>query len=209
MSHVVKKIIAVYMDQDMASHGLAAILGKTFEVILAQPGIKNVAELYILGGLHLVNLETMKERAPVIVVNDNIHDTISYIRQGASGVLHYHSREVDIKSCVHHVLDGKVWLEQSTLSRALFAKRINRASRYQGLTSRQIQIACLVTEGYRNSEIGDKLHISEQTVKNHLHTIFRATGTEDRTGLAVYVTQNNLGQLGQPEPVGPTVPMEV
>ena len=38
----------------------------------------------------------------------------------------------------------------------------------------------LVAQGYRNKEIAEKLFISEQTVKNHLHNIFDKLGVSDR-----------------------------
>jgi len=40
------------------------------------------------------------------------------------------------------------------------------------LSDREKEVVQLVAQGYRNKEIGEKLFISEQTVKNHLHNIF-------------------------------------
>jgi DNA-binding NarL/FixJ family response regulator len=43
----------------------------------------------------------------------------------------------------------------------------------------------LVAQGYRGKEIGEKLLISEQTVKNHLRNIFDKLGVSDRLELAL------------------------
>ena len=47
---------------------------------------------------------------------------------------------------------------------------------------REKEIVQLVAQGFRNREIGEKLFISEQTVKNHLHNIFDKLGVSDRLG---------------------------
>ena len=41
-------------------------------------------------------------------------------------------------------------------------------------------------------EIGEKLFISEQTVKNHLHNIFDKLGVSDRLELALYAIHHRL-----------------
>jgi DNA-binding NarL/FixJ family response regulator len=53
----------------------------------------------------------------------------------------------------------------------------------------------LVAQGFRNKEIGEKLFISEQTVKNHLHNIFDKLGVSDRLELALYAIHHRLIDL--------------
>ena len=60
------------------------------------------------------------------------------------------------------------------------------------LSDREKQIVQLVAQGYRNKEIGEKLFISEQTVKNHLHNIFDKLGVSDRLELALYAIHHRL-----------------
>ena len=50
----------------------------------------------------------------------------------------------------------------------------------------------LVAQGYKNKEMAEKMFISEQTVKNHLHNIFDKLGVSDRLELALYAIHNNL-----------------
>jgi DNA-binding NarL/FixJ family response regulator len=63
------------------------------------------------------------------------------------------------------------------------------------LSARETEIVSLVTLGFRNQEIADKLSISEQTVKNHLYQIFKKTRARDRLELALYAIHLNLGQI--------------
>jgi DNA-binding NarL/FixJ family response regulator len=63
---------------------------------------------------------------------------------------------------------------------------IPRAAR---LTKREQEIAALVTAGWKNREIGEKLFISEQTVKNHVHHILEKLQISDRLELIAVSTE--------------------
>ena len=54
-----------------------------------------------------------------------------------------------------------------------------------GLTRRETEILQVVAEGLSNKEVGAKLHISEGTVKNHLHSIMKKTQVGNRTELVL------------------------
>jgi DNA-binding NarL/FixJ family response regulator len=55
------------------------------------------------------------------------------------------------------------------------------------LSEREEQIARCVATGLNNKEIANTLSIREQTVKNHLHSIFHKTGTKDRLEVALWM----------------------
>jgi DNA-binding NarL/FixJ family response regulator len=44
-----------------------------------------------------------------------------------------------------------------------------------------------VAEGMKNREIAERLHLSEQTVKNHLFRIYERLGISNRAELILYV----------------------
>jgi DNA-binding NarL/FixJ family response regulator len=60
------------------------------------------------------------------------------------------------------------------------------------LSGREREIVMLVVRGLRNSEIGDELQISEQTVKNHIHNSFKKLGVRDRLELALHAIYYQL-----------------
>ncbi len=60
------------------------------------------------------------------------------------------------------------------------------------LSQREREIVALVAQGFKNKEMAEKMFISEQTVKNHLHNIFDKLGVSDRLELALYAIHNNL-----------------
>jgi DNA-binding NarL/FixJ family response regulator len=49
-----------------------------------------------------------------------------------------------------------------------------------GLTRRERQLVKMISHGLTNKEIAAELHLSEQTVKNHVHRMLRKLGASDR-----------------------------
>lgn len=60
------------------------------------------------------------------------------------------------------------------------------------LTEREREVLRLVGRGATNREIGEKLFISEGTVKNHVSNILARLGLRDRTQAAVYAAEVGL-----------------
>ena len=50
----------------------------------------------------------------------------------------------------------------------------------------------MVVEGLRNREIGQRLFISEGTVKIHLHNVYEKLGVDGRMELMLYVQDKGL-----------------
>jgi DNA-binding NarL/FixJ family response regulator len=51
------------------------------------------------------------------------------------------------------------------------------------LTARELAVARLVAQGLTNLDVGEMLGISEQTAKNHLWSVYRKLGVENRVQL--------------------------
>jgi DNA-binding NarL/FixJ family response regulator len=58
------------------------------------------------------------------------------------------------------------------------------------LTFREKQIIQLVYQAKLNKEIAYELHLSEGTIKEYLHRIFRKVGVKNRTDLALWYLAN-------------------
>jgi len=55
-----------------------------------------------------------------------------------------------------------------------------------------LEVLQQVALGLSNKEIGEKLFISEKTVKNHLTNIYQKLGVTDRTQALLFAIKNNL-----------------
>jgi DNA-binding NarL/FixJ family response regulator len=122
---------------------------------------------------------------------------------GAAGlVLKQQPPEVLIKA-INKVYAGELWLDRAATARLIAEfSRAERPQRRDGgddratlLTNRERQVVALVGEGLRNSQIANRLCISEITVRNHLTSTFRKLEVGNRFQLVVYAYQHGLATL--------------
>jgi NarL family two-component system response regulator LiaR len=62
------------------------------------------------------------------------------------------------------------------------------------LSEREREVLALMAEGFSNQLIGEKLSISEKTVKTHVSNILAKLGVADRTQAAVYAWKSGMKQ---------------
>lgn len=111
------------------------------------------------------------------------------LKLGACGVvLKDTSSELLFKS-IRTVLNGEYWISHECVPRlvdALQATAISVAKNGNGshLSPREIQIVAAVMNGCANRDIAEEFSIAEQTVKNHLWSIFAKLGVKSRMELA-------------------------
>ncbi len=70
-----------------------------------------------------------------------------------------------------------------------------RERKKSAISKREREVIACVAQGFKNKEIGEKLFISEQTVKSHIHNIFDKLGVSDRLELALYAIHRNIRPL--------------
>ena len=97
--------------------------------------------------------------------------------------------------CLRKVQAGEEWLEKRSFRRAL-GRMLQREDQLrqalETLTLREIALTRLVASGLTNQQIADELHISEGTVKVHLHHIYAKLGLRNRVGLTLYAQEKGL-----------------
>ena len=61
-----------------------------------------------------------------------------------------------------------------------------------GLTAREAEVLTLLASGLSNTEIAQRLYLSNATVKTHINRIFAKTGARDRAQAVRYAYQHHL-----------------
>jgi PAS domain S-box-containing protein len=59
------------------------------------------------------------------------------------------------------------------------------------ISDREVEVLSLICEGLTNSEIGEKLFLSERTVEGHRSRLFLKTGTKNSVALAMWAVKHN------------------
>ena len=116
------------------------------------------------------------------------------LKAGAVGYLLKNASPDEIRATVERAAAGEPMLSGEIAGRVLREfEREREEDRYReqlaGLTAREEEILKLLATGESNREIGRRLFISEQTVKNHVASIFRKLQVNDRTKAALLAVQ--------------------
>jgi DNA-binding NarL/FixJ family response regulator len=170
---------------------------------LKMPGLDGLATLQRL------QIAKNKTRVIVLTASDDKNEFVQAMKLGTSGiVLKQTATELLIKS-IRKVHAGEIWLDSHTTAavirqfvandevqqtgiQSMPAAPPQRERERSPLSQREREIVALVAQGFKNKEMAEKMFISEQTVKNHLHNIFDKLGVSDRLELALYAIHNNL-----------------
>ncbi|MCI6610617.1 MAG: response regulator transcription factor [Ezakiella sp.] len=110
------------------------------------------------------------------------------IKKGARGYILKDNFD-DLAPAIEMVNTGKYVFDPDVYKIAINVKDINEPA---SLTNRELEVLKLIGDGFTNREIGEKLFLSEGTIRNYVSSIFLKTGTKDRTELAVKYLKGEL-----------------
>jgi DNA-binding NarL/FixJ family response regulator len=170
------------------------------DVLLLDLRMPNLDGLSVLQSLQQTGRKT---RVIVLTASEDKNEFVQAMKLGCSGiVLKQTATELIVKS-IRKVHAGEIWLDSHTTAAVMrqFASpsdmmgggAVNGKARERSpLSTREREIVQLVAQGYKNKEMAEKMFISEQTVKNHLHNIFDKLGVSDRLELALYAIHKGL-----------------
>ena len=130
----------------------------------------------------------------VLTTYDSDADILPAIEAGAMGYLLKDTSREDLFSAIRATARG-----ESVLSPGVAARIIGhmRAPAEEKLSSRELEVLQLVAEGDSNSQIANRLHISQATVKSHLIHIFDKLGVSDRTAAVTVALRRGILSLDQ------------
>ena len=121
---------------------------------------------------------------PVVILSavDDAATATRAMKQGASGFVPKSSSTDILLGALRQVLDGEVFLPPSMVEQMGRGRSRSRAlaDRY-GLTSAQMRVLELLTEGKTNRQIAEILGVTEGTVKIHVSAIFKALNVTNRS----------------------------
>jgi len=207
--------VLVVDDQKVVRDGLAMMLGLLdgIEVLgVAVDGadalrqIENLDPDVVLMDLSMPTMDGVEAtrqlaargaRARVVVLTTYADDqwVFGALQAGARGFLTKDAGADEIRTAVLSVAAGDAQLDPSVQRRLLEALASGAHAGIQpatpepvddGLTARELDVLTEIARGLNNTEIAQRLYVSEATVKTHLNHLLAKTECRDRAALVAY-----------------------
>ncbi|MEU6133535.1 response regulator transcription factor [Nocardioides sp. NPDC047086] len=210
--------VIVVDDQELVRSGLRRILrrrdgleivaecGDGSEVVAAlhaHPADVVVMDLRMreVDGITATSLvRALPSAPPVLVLTTFDEDELvsGALRAGAAGFILKDSPAEELVMAVRSVALGDAWLDPAITGRVLATYRSAVAPSAAGavevseLTDRELEVLRGVASGWTNSEIAERLVISELTVKSHIGRIFAKLDLRDRAAAIVFAYDHGI-----------------
>lgn len=132
----------------------------------------------------------------VLTTYDDDEWVFDAVKAGASGYLLKDTPRDELVKAIRGTVTGKTYVDPSVAGKVL-----EQVSSHQTqpatlitskLTEREIEVLRLIAKGMSNTDISERLFLSEGTVRNHVSAILAKLGVSDRTQAAVIAIQHGL-----------------
>jgi DNA-binding NarL/FixJ family response regulator len=179
-------------DDGAAAIRLCAEL--TVDVVLMDvrmPGMSGIDAARLITELHPA------VRVLMLTGSQDEDDLFAAIRAGASGYLLKEASTDEVAEAVRAVAHGQAFVSPA-MTPALLAEfnalavRADERDHERRLTSRELEILGLVTQGLSNKQIAARLVISQNTVKNHVRNILEKLRLRSRAEAAAFAVRAKL-----------------
>ncbi len=133
-----------------------------------------------------------------VVVLTSYHEDVHIFPALKAGAISYILKDMKMEKLVdvlHRAVQGEVTLHPRVAARVLQNIRGENGEEqplFADLTERETDVLKLIAAGLTNSQIAEKLVISENTVKGHVSNILSKLHLADRTQVAVYAWQQGI-----------------
>ena len=161
------------------------------QVLLLDINMPNMNGLEVLEKIKEEKIDT---KVIILTVHNEVEYLLRAVEIGIDGYMLKDSDSNELKKAILSVIQGESYIQPSLIP-ILNSKMIERdveKEKLNLLTKREVDVLKLMAVGSYNKEIGEKLNISERTVKNHISSIFKKIEVSDRTQAAIFAIKNNL-----------------
>ncbi len=147
-----------------------------------------------------ISTELPTTKIVMLTVSDEDGDLFEAIKAGASGYLLKEVDPAEIADAVRQIHAGQSLLSPAVASKlvsefAALSKRADEKAMRPSLTDRELEVLTLAADGLTNRQIGRRLEISENTVKNHIRNILEKLHLHSRMEAVLYAVREELIDL--------------
>jgi len=176
-------------------HALDTIAKTPVDVVLLDYDLGEEIGLRFLAGCKLLNFT-----GRVLMVTSGMSDTtvLRAIEEGAAGVFLKNSPLAELIQAISRIIRGETWIDPGAVKALIrVAQQPSGSPERDHLSDRERDVLHYIFEGLSNKEIGQKLSVSEGTVKAALQQLFARTGVRTRSQLVrIAVEKHSEDWLG-------------
>lgn len=182
-------------EAESAETAISVIRDKKIDLIIMDLGLPGIDGIEATQVIKQYNKEI---KIIILTSHNDKQEVLNSLKAGANA---YCSKEINPKRLIEvvlSVLDGASWFDPCIAHIVLdAAKKVDSITtsinkKDYGLTSRETQILKLITEGYSNNEIANKLFVSINTTKAHVANILQKLEVDDRLQAALKALKERL-----------------
>ncbi len=148
-----------------------------------------------------IRKEHPKVRVLVLTTYDDDEWIFDALRAGAEGYLLKDLPPEQLIAAIKGTVQGKSYIDPKVtakvMEKATSMPQADQSRANFDLNEREMQILKLIAQGFSNSEIGDRLFLSEGTVRNYTRGIFLKLGVSARTQAAVTAIKYGLVKINE------------
>ncbi|PTR31617.1 LuxR family two component transcriptional regulator [Rhodococcus sp. OK519] len=185
--------LTVVLEASDGARGIDQLSGTPVDVVLMDVQMPN------MDGIEATRRLTARDDSPKVVVLttfENDEYVMSAISAGASGFLLKDVPPEQLLDAIRTVHRGDAVIEARSTRKLL--QHVGpmlgavQPSLPEDLTPREAEVLGAMAHGLSNSEIAQKLVVSEATVKTHVGRVLSKTGSRDRVQAVLYAFQIGL-----------------
>lgn len=182
-------------ESESAEIGLDIVQNNHIDLVIMDLGLPNMNGIEASKKIKELNPDI---KIVMLTSHNDAQEVLNSLKAGANA---YCSKEINPKrliQVVQSVLDGASWFDPSishiVLDAASNFKQDDfiKSNKEYNLTTREMQILKLITEGYSNNEIANKLFVSINTTKAHVASILQKLEVDDRLQAALKALKERL-----------------
>ena len=136
----------------------------------------------------------LKTKVLMLTVHDEVEYLMKALDVGVDGYILKEAGFAELKEAIATLLRGEKYIQPEMVpmvNNRLVSYNTDK-DKLDSLSKREREILRCLSKGYSNKDISTSLDIREQTVKNHIASIFKKIDVNDRTQAAVFALKNDL-----------------
>ncbi|AKD05068.1 response regulator transcription factor [Pontibacter korlensis] len=210
--------VIVTDDHKIIREGLRSLLERDSELAVVGEAANGTELLYLLENttvdvvlldVHMPvmdgfeTLQQLTEHYPevkvvVLTMLDNVATLHRLLEIGAMGYVLKDTGREELCSAIKLAASGTPFIS-SGMSIKMLQRVVHPAAEHgtvitegKELSKRELEVLALISEGYTNAEIAEKLFTSKRTVETHRQNILEKTQAKNTANLIKYAIQHNL-----------------